>query len=229
MNYTQFQAYQDRFVRALKAVLSERGKDAEVSEAAFPAYADSNSLIRFLFWRRLWVTVNFLESHGPYEAMLDFGCGSGVALPLLAGFGNRVVGVDINLAPYRALSAHFSFGNEVEVYEAKEHPLSSFPDNTFDVIISLDVLEHVDDLRGVFAEFCRVTKSDGTVVVSGPTENLFYRIGRMIAGTEYTGDYHVTNIYNIQKVMKTFMETKTLATLYYPFPLFKIFVGRVAP
>lgn len=227
MNSRQFQAYQQRFVSALRAVLSERGKDAQVSEAAFPAYADSNFLIRFLFWRRLWVTANFLESQGPYEAVLDFGCGSGVALPLLRRFANRVVGVDIDLSPYHALSAHFSFPNEVEVYETNEHPLSRFHDNTFDVIISLDVLEHIDNLQDVFAEFCRIIKPGGMVIVSGPTESLFYRIGRLIAGKEYTGNYHVTNIYNIQMVMKTFMETKTVATLYYPLPLFKILAGRV--
>lgn len=227
MNYRQFQAHQDRFVSTLRVVLSERGKDVQVSEAAFPAYADSNPLIRFLFWRRLWVTAEFLESHGPYEAVLDFGCGGGVILPLLIGFVNRVVGVDIDLTPYRALSAHFSFPDEIEVYETKERPLSRFPDKTFDVIISLDVLEHIGNLQDVFAEFCRIAKPGGMVVVSGPTENFFYKLGRMIAGKEYTGDYHVTNIYNIRRVMRTFMETKTVATLYYPFPLFKIFVGYV--
>lgn len=95
------------------------------------------------------------------------------------------------------------------------------------MIISMDVLEHIDNLQDVFAGFCRITKTGGMVVVSGPTENFFYKLGRMIAGKEYTGDYHVTNIYNVREVMKTFMETNTVATLYYPFPLFKIFAGHV--
>jgi 2-polyprenyl-3-methyl-5-hydroxy-6-metoxy-1,4-benzoquinol methylase len=225
MNYRQFRAYRRRFVGALRAILSERGRDVHMSEAAFPAYADSSPLIHFLFWRRVWVTINFLESHGPYEAVLDFGCGGGVALPSLSRFANRVVGLDTNITPYRALSAHLPFPGKVEVYETEEHPLSHFPDKTFDVIIALDVLEHVNNLRDVLAEFCRVAKPGGMAIVCGPTENFFYRIGRMIAGKQYTGDYHVTNIYDIRKVMSTFMETKTLATLYYPFPLFKIVCG----
>jgi len=227
MNYRQFQTYKRRFVSALRVVLSKGGKDTQLTEAGFRAYADSNSLIRFLFWRRLWLAINFLESHGPYEAVLDFGCGSGAVLPLLTGLANRVVGVDINLTPYRALSHHFSFPNGAEVYETKDHPLSRFSDKTFDVIISLDVLEHVDNLQDVCAELCRITKPGGMIIVSGPTENLFYQIGRRIAGKEYTGEYHIRNIYDIRRVAETFMETKTLATLYYPFPLFKIFVGRV--
>lgn len=225
MDYRQFQTYQFRFVTALRAVLSERGNDTQISEAAFPAYSDSSPLIRFLFWRRVWLTINYLESQGPYDAILDFGCGSGIVLPLLTKFVNRVVGLDIDITPYRDLSTHFSFPNKVEVYETKEYPLSHFPDQSFNVIIALDVLEHVNNLREVFAEFCRVTKPGGTIVVCGPTENLFYRFGRMIAGRQYTGDYHVTNIHSIRKVMDSLMETKTLATLYYPFPLFKIIRG----
>jgi len=228
MDYGRFQRHKRRFVSALRAVLSEWGKDAQLTEAAFCAYADSNSLIRFLFWRRVWLAINFLESHGPYEAVLDFGCGSGAVLPLLAGLADRVVGVDINLGPYRALCSHFfSFPQSLEVYETKDHSLSRFSNETFDVIILLDVLEHVDNLRDVFAELCRVTKPGGMMIVCGPTENLFYHIGRRIAGKEYTGEYHMRNIYDIRRVAETFMETKTLATLYYPFPLFKIFVGRV--
>jgi 2-polyprenyl-6-hydroxyphenyl methylase/3-demethylubiquinone-9 3-methyltransferase len=225
MNYRQFHAYQQRFVTALRAVLSERGNDRQICEAAFPAYSDPSALIRFLFWRRIRVTINFLESQGPCEAVLDFGCGSGVVLPFLTGFANRVVGLDIDIAPYRALSDHISFPDKIEVYETKEYPLSRFPDRTFDVIIALDVLEHVRNLRDVFTEFCRVAKPGGMIIVCGPTENLFYRFGRMIAGKQYTGNYHVTNIHSIRKVMDTLMETETLATLYYPFPLFKVIRG----
>mgnify|MGYP001596815579 CR=1 FL=1 len=225
MDYRQFNAHQRRFVSALRTVLSEHDNNTKLFEAAFPAYSDSSPLVRFLFWQRIWVTINFLESQGPYETILDFGCGSGIVLSFLAGFANRAVGLDIDITPYRALSTRFPFPNTIEVYETKEHPILSFPDQTFDVIIALDVLEHVKNLQEVFSGFCRIMRPGGMVIVCGPTENLFYRLGRIVAGKQYTGDYHVTNIYNIRKVMNTFMETKTLATLYYPFPLFKIIYG----
>lgn len=227
MNHEQFQRHKQRFVSAFRAVLSECGKNAELTEAAFCAYADSNPLIRFLFWRRVWVAIKFLESGGSYEAVLDFGCGSGVVLPLLTAFSKRVVGVDINLAPYRTLCGHLSFPNEVEVYETLGHPLSRFPDDSFDAIVALDVLEHVENLEGVFAELCRISRQGGVVVFSGPTESLIYKIGRKIAGKEYTGDYHARSIYDIRRAAKPFMEVETVATLYYPFPLFKVFAGRI--
>jgi len=227
MNCKEFQKHKCQFINAFREVLSERGNEPQLVEAAFCAYADPNPLIRFLFWRRLWVTIGFLQSQGPYEAVLDFGCGSGVTLPLLADFSNRAVGIDINLEPYRALSEHFSFADDVEIYETKQCPLPSFEDDTFNVVVALDVLEHVESLEDTLRQLCRITSKGGVIIVSGPTESLFYKIGRKIAGKEYTGDYHVRNIYDIRRTMKHFMEIKKLATLYYPFPLFEVYVGYV--
>ena len=227
MNRKQFRRHKQQFVSAFRAVLSQRGKNAELTEAAFCAYADPNPLIQFLFWNRVWAAIKFLESSGPYEAVLDFGCGGGAVLPLLTAFSKRVVGADINLAPYRALCEHLSFPNEIEMCETSKHPLSRFPDDSFDAIIALDVLEHVENLEDVFAQWSRISKKNGVVIFSGPTENLIYKIGRKIAGKEYTGDYHVRNIYDIHRIAKPFMEVEVVATLYYPFPLFKVFAGRI--
>jgi 2-polyprenyl-3-methyl-5-hydroxy-6-metoxy-1,4-benzoquinol methylase len=228
LNPEEFRAYKGRLIGAMREVISERGKDAQVSEAAFPAYTDSNFLIRFLFWRRLWLTANYLEAHGPYESVLDFGCGSGVFMPLLAKFAGSVVGIDVDITTYRDLSTHFSFSSELTVYDVNEKPLCSFADKSFDAIVAMDVLEHVEKLDDVFGEFRRVTRPGGMVIISGPTESLIYKIGRRVAGKEYTGNYHIRNIYDIRKVMKDFFQTKTLATLYYPFPLFRILVGYVS-
>lgn len=227
MNHKEFKLYKSKCINAFRAILLEQGKSEQLVEAAFCAYADPNPLIRFIFWRRLWLTCCFLESNSPYEAILDFGCGSGVILPFLTDFTNRVVGLDINLEPYHAFSTHLAVANNVEVYEMKKCLLSHFSDNSFEVVISLDVLEHVDDLHGIFTEFTRILKPGGAIIISGPTENFFYEIGRKIAGKEYTGSYHVRNIYDVRRAAKPFIKTRTFATLYYPCPLFKIFVGYV--
>jgi len=227
LKYKEFQAHKCRFIKAFRQVISEQGKTEQLLEAAFCAYTDTNPLIRLLFWRRLSLTIKFLESYGPYKSILDFGCGGGAILPLLVPFSERVVGVDIDIGPYRALSGLISFPDKVEVYETGQNPLSNFANGSFDAVVSLDVLEHVEDLEEVFAELCQITKPDGMVVFSGPTENFFYQIGRWIAGKEYTGTYHVRNIYEVRQAAESFMEIKTLATMYYPFPLFKIYAGRV--
>lgn len=44
----------------------------------------------------------------------------------------------------------------------------SFPDESFDLVIHADVLEHVPDFRGAFAELCRVTRRGGGMFFSVP-------------------------------------------------------------
>jgi SAM-dependent methyltransferase len=43
-----------------------------------------------------------------------------------------------------------------------------FPDATFDLVCALDIVEHVDDDDGAFAELSRVAQSNGTLLISTP-------------------------------------------------------------
>ena len=185
MDGDRFQDYKKTFVDGAREVLSHEQSEA-LSEAAFPAYANPNPLISFLFWQRVRKTMDHLVKLSPFKTALDFGCGGGVLLPFLATRAQRVVGYDIDLAPFEK------------------------------------ILRHVD-LPGTIEQLCRLLKRRGTIVVSGPTENLAYRFGRKVAGPVYSGDYHVRSIYDIRRVLEQFTRVQTLATLYYPVPLFKLY------
>ena len=83
MDRQKFSTYQRDCVRAMRQIISKDGEYQKMYDAAVPAYTDTNGLVRFLFWRRLWLTVSCLMSRGPFSEALDFGCGSGIFLPLL--------------------------------------------------------------------------------------------------------------------------------------------------
>lgn len=81
-----------------------------------------------------------------------------------------------------------------------------------DIIVAADVLEHidVDKLDKFLITFYQKLKGRGRLIVSGPTENFVYRIGRIIAGFAGKGDYHHTNIDRlIEKIQKYFILEKT--------------------
>jgi hypothetical protein len=61
--------------------------------------------------------------------------------------------------------------------------------------------------------------------VSGPTENILYKIGRKLSGERFTGDYHVNNIGNIRKEFEKTMNVKTISKIIWPFVLFEVFVA----
>jgi 2-polyprenyl-3-methyl-5-hydroxy-6-metoxy-1,4-benzoquinol methylase len=115
------------------------------------------------------------------------------------------------------------FPNNVTVESVLERPLEEFAAASFDVILALDVLEHVRDLPGTVHHLVRLLRPGGQLIVSGPTENVAYRLGRKFAGSEYSGDYHVRDIYQIRAALERIATVRTLATLYYPVPLFQIY------
>ena len=63
------------------------------------------------------------------------------------------------------------------------------------------------------------------VIVSGPTENKLYQLGRRIAGREFTGAYHVRNVDSIGELLTRVGRVERLEPLYPWLPLFKFFVG----
>ncbi len=105
-----------------------------------------------------WRRINFAVSLLPKDAKsaLDVGVGAGVLLNYLtmAERFERVVGIDID--------RHFNFlslSNDVD-WRQMDACNMSFPDNHFDIVFCMEVLEHLDDAQfeRALAELRRVTR-----------------------------------------------------------------------
>lgn len=215
----EFQEHKRTFKQAIKIVLSNTYPGL-LSEAAFPAYAHSNPLIDWLFWQRLHVVMKTIAQNGPYQQVLDFGCGSGILLSLLARHSKSVVGHDINLQPYHLIGQYIDFPANIIVADDN---LNEYPPSSFDIITALDVLEHVHDLVNTLEQLMCLLKPGGKLIISGPTENLFYQIGRKLAGKEFSGEYHERSIHNILSLAQEKGKYAKISTLLPFLPLFIIF------
>ena len=226
MKNSEFNVYKAEFRAVIRKVLAE-SEQGRMDEAGFPAYSHPNPLINWLFWQRLHVVMNYIEQDAPYKHVLDFGCGSGVMLPFLCGVSTRVTALDIDLLPFERVSHQRAFPTNLEVHDAREVTLKDMPKESFDIIVATDVLEHVDDLPGTLTDMQMLLKPSGQIVISGPTENFLYKIGRRLAGPEYSGDYHERGILEVRDLLRKHIQVIHIATLYWSVPLFEIFAGRV--
>ena len=168
-----------------------------------------------------------IEKLAPYEKVLDFGCGSGVMLSFLAQHSGHVTAMDIDLVPLERVKKYIPLEENILVLDANQVPISQLTPKSFDLINALDVLEHVDDLPRTLSDLLNLLKPGGQLVVSGPTESVLYRIGRKLAGPEYSGDYHERGIAEIKRELARLAQIRQIATLYWPVPLFEIFVAQV--
>jgi SAM-dependent methyltransferase len=94
--------------------------------------------------------------------VLDAGCGSGRTMQELEDYGT-VRGIELD--PDAAELARSRGHGEVTVGRLEQLP---WPDGTFDLITSLDVIEHTPDDRAALAELLRVCRPGGWLLVTVP-------------------------------------------------------------
>jgi 2-polyprenyl-3-methyl-5-hydroxy-6-metoxy-1,4-benzoquinol methylase len=224
MNNAEFSTYKTRIRSAIRQTLRDAPRRS-LDEAGFSAYSHPNAIINWLFWQRLHKVISYIELYGPYDCVLDFGFGSGVMLPFLGTVSQEVAAFDIDLGPFKLMNAHIAFPICLKVYDGTTISLDQLSEASFEMIVATDVLEHVKDLPTVLRALVRLLKPGGRLIVSGPTENFFYQIGRRLAGSEYSGEYHERGIAEIKRELAALIPIEQIATLYWPVPLFDLFAA----
>ena len=169
----------------------------QLDEMAIPSYLHWNPLVRWIIIERLKVIHKIILKESDIDALLDFGCGIGLLGVMSFSCCERIYSVDLFIEPAKLIKEHFHVPNMVPL-EATEFHWDDYR-NFFDVIVAADVLEHVDDLEGIFDQIEASLRPNGLLLLSGPTESWFYGLCRKIAG--FTGEYHHRNIYDIENLL----------------------------
>ncbi|MEQ8905436.1 class I SAM-dependent methyltransferase [Ekhidna sp.] len=155
--------------------------------------------------------------------LLELGCGEGRGVELLAPLADSYIGIDKIKAVVESLEKKFP---ECK-FMSGVFPPFPFEDNTFDSIVTFQVIEHVKDDEGFIKEIHRVLKPGGKALITTPNikmtlsrnpwhereytgdeltvlcKKYFEKVEmKGIAGNEKVLEYHERNRISVQKILR---------------------------
>lgn len=108
------------------------------------------------------------------RSALDVGCGAGLLCEPLARLGAAVTGVDAAPENIEAAKAHAALSGLQIDYRAGEIAAQGL--GQFDVVTSMEVIEHVNDPAVFISELKRHLKPDGLLLLSTPNRTTASRL-----------------------------------------------------
>jgi 2-polyprenyl-6-hydroxyphenyl methylase/3-demethylubiquinone-9 3-methyltransferase len=96
---------------------------------------------------------------GQNKTVLDIGCGAGILTNALAKKGHKVYGIDLSPSSLSTAKKYDETGTVT--YEVANAYALPYPNETFDVVCAMDVLEHVEEPKLLVSEASRVLKPGG--------------------------------------------------------------------
>jgi SAM-dependent methyltransferase len=126
-----------------------------------------------------WVTADELERFaewlqlGPESRLLDVGCGSGgPALRLAERTGASVTGIDLveeGIATASRLAEERGLADRARFVRADAGGPLPFADETYDAVVSIDVMCHLPDRLEILREWRRVAAPGARILFTDPT------------------------------------------------------------
>ena len=101
----------------------------------------------------------------PHSKILDLGCGNGISARLLNQSDFDVIGTDISPLFLEAARTWENPKLRYQVCDVMELP---FENESFNVICSNELVEHLPDVETALTEMMRVVCKGGRIVISGP-------------------------------------------------------------
>lgn len=145
------------------------------------------------------------------KIILDAACGEGYGSNILVGEAQKVYGIDISKEAIQHAKNKYN-SNKIEFINSSIENLP-FDDDTFDVVVSFETIEHVNhDIQVKFLkEVSRVLKKDGIFLISTPNKKIYSDI------PNYKNEFHVKEFYKEEYVelLKEYFKEIKLYSQYF--------------
>ncbi len=122
----------------------------------------------------------------PFEGLriLDIGCGGGLLCEPMARLGAQVVGADASATNIEVAKLHAAESGVGIDYRATTAEDLADAGEKFDVVLNMEVVEHVSDI-GLFIDKCGEMVSPGGIMFVATINRTLKALGLAIIGAEY--------------------------------------------
>ena len=124
--------------------------------------------VRLAFIREMAAAHFSRQGLKPFEglSLLDIGCGGGLLSEPMARLGFAVLGADASESNVKTAAAHAASSGIMIDYRVATAESLTQTGATFDVVLNMEVIEHVADLQGYLSACARLLKPGGLMFVA---------------------------------------------------------------
>ncbi len=150
-----------------------------------------------------------IHSDKPLEGLsiLDIGCGGGLLCEPLARLGARVTGLDPSRANIEAAQKHAAQSGLEIVYRAATAEGLSKKAEQFDMVLAMEVIEHVPDAEAFVKTCTKLVRPEGLLLIS-TINRTFKALTFAIIGAEYIlrwlprGTHHYDKLVTPEEILR---------------------------
>ncbi len=129
--------------------------------------------------------------------VLEVGCGEGYGTSLLSQNGVNIIGLDVDKNTIEHGSNKYGSENCIfRVYDGVNIP---YENDTFDTVISFQVIEHIQDDINYVSEIYRVLKRNGFFILTTPNRTYRLKSGQKPWNRFHIREYYPDELENILK------------------------------
>ena len=160
---------------------------------------------QFHAWYEHWHRYHWISSFVANKVVADLACGEGYGSALLSQSAKQVIGADIDTETIASAQKKYHDLNNL-LYLNADVLDSKIDENSIDVVVSFETLEHLDEHDLLLNEFKRILSESGVLVLSTPDKAVY-------SGNETHNEFHIKELY--EKEFRQLVENHFSHVIYF--------------
>lgn len=145
-----------------------------------------DALNRYHAWYEHWHRYHWIAPHLNSKKVADLACGEGYGSALLAEYAAQVWAADIDPSTIESAQKKYQHLKGLNFHNA-DVLNTAINSDSLDAVVSFETLEHLAEHQQLLAEFKRVLKNNGLLVISTPDKNVY-------SATDDHNEFHVKEL-----------------------------------